>query len=93
MLGKPDIFDSLVDVNNSTPSDDKECKMRAKKVTCLKVIGMTVLVVLAVLIIKDTSEKVAVQTERNDIRNKTSSQSSNSSILPDNSAKSSDTGS
>ena len=61
--------------------------------TCLKVIGMTVLVVLTVLSIKDTAEKEVVQTELNNIRNKTYSQSSNSSILPDNSAKSSDTGS
>ena len=54
--------------------------------TCLKVIGMTLLAVLAVISIKDTAEKEVVQTERrsqrSNIRNHTSSQSSNSSQLP-----------
>jgi len=94
---KLNIIDNFVDANKTTPSDDKEYKMRLKKVSCLKVMGMTVFGVLAVLSIKDMAEKGAVQTDlaesvrsqRNNIWNITSSQSSISSKLPDNSFNSS----
>ena len=71
--------------------------MRVKKVFWMKVIGMTLLAVLAVLSIKDTAEKEevikpeladSIRSQRSNIRNNTSSQSSNSSKLPDNSSKS-----
>ena len=63
MFGKLDTFDNFVAANNTTPSDDKESKMRMKKVLCLKVLGMTVLAVLSVISIKDTAEKEMVQIE------------------------------
>ena len=71
--------------------------MRVKKVFWIKMIGMTVLAVLAVISINDTAEKEevikpeladSIRSQRSNIRNNTSSQSSNSSKLPDNSAKS-----
>ena len=64
----------------------------------IKMIGMTVLAVLAVISINDTAEKEevikpeladSIRSQRSNIRNNTYSQSFNSSKLPDNSSKSS----
>jgi hypothetical protein len=64
-------------------------------VSSLKVLGMTVLSVLAVISIRNTGDKdvltelpESTRSMRNNSRNRTSSQSSNSSKLPNNSAKS-----